>query len=58
MAVKAIKCYLFFKSLHLFIFFFPLTTFENKRSAVDFSMCYDKLNYYYVTPFHNVSLPF
>jgi hypothetical protein len=41
MALEGIKCNLFFKSLHVFIFFLPLFTFENERSAVDFSLCYD-----------------
>jgi hypothetical protein len=34
MAMKAVKFYLLFNSLHLFIFFLPLFTFENVRSAV------------------------
>jgi hypothetical protein len=38
MALEAVKYNLFFKSLHLFIFFLPLFTFENKRSAAGFSM--------------------
>jgi hypothetical protein len=44
-----------FNSLHLFIFFLPLFTFENDRSAVGFSTRL-KLNYCNVIPFRNVNL--
>jgi hypothetical protein len=35
MAVDAVKCHLYFKSLRLYFFF--LFTYENERSAVGFS---------------------
>jgi hypothetical protein len=41
MAVLAVKCHLFFE-IFAFIFFLPLFTFKNERSAVDFSMCCDQ----------------
>jgi hypothetical protein len=37
MALEAVKFHLYFKSLHLFVFFLPLFTFKNVRSAVGFS---------------------
>jgi hypothetical protein len=36
-SLEAIKFNIFFNSLHLFIFFLPLFTFKNERSAVGFS---------------------
>jgi hypothetical protein len=57
MAAEAIKSHLFFKSSHSFLFLFPVFMLEKERSAADISY-YDKLNYYYLTPFQNVSLPF
>jgi hypothetical protein len=58
MAAEAVKCHLF-KSLCLFVLlFFLFFTFQNERSTVVFSMCYNKLNYYYITPFQNVLLSY
>jgi hypothetical protein len=49
MAVEAVNFHLFFKSLHLFIFFHSLFTFEKETSAVVFSTRKTENTQYFIT---------